>query len=431
MSKLDRFIKFMPPELKPQFNPVLRALLEAWAGSDEEIMQQLENTKAQLFVKTAEGVFLDRLAANVGVDRPFELGLLDSDFRNLIPNLSLKQKQVTKSFYDTMDIFWGPSFSRANVVSTAFEPFTVSQGDSFELSVDGGSTQKITVIPGDIKFPAAATVVEMQRILSRFEGITVEENIDASTGNKLLSIRTNTPGPRGSIEFISGFGVLGITEGFKFRVTNLSQRTVLYQVNAGEVLIELPAIVPTLRRTMKGSHHFHADSTIEPAVPPSNIVWQGAFVYSKDIDPFVATSIKTTLQDPILKGDVLNEITVTDSSSFPTASGSLIFDFGKETQEFPVNYITVPNANTILIDPGYTFQFDHEVGAEINFLKQNQINPYKPRIDGSDLAVYLTSPANARLVVQEILRSLTAAGITVKFLILLPHFTYLIDNPYA
>lgn len=429
MSKLDKYIKFIPKELSPQVNPMIHALLEAWSGADEEIMTQLDNTKAQLFVKTAEGTFLDRLASNYGVSRPFSLGLLDEDFQKLIPNLSLKQKQITKAFYDTMDVFWGPLFSRANVTSGNNEPFLYSSGDSLEISVDGGPTQKLTIFPGDIKLVNSATSAEMIRILNRFQGITTQIVVDPATGENRLNIRTNTPGPRGSIEFISGFGPLGITEGFKNRVTDLDQRTVLYQIDPGSILIELPAIVPTLRRTLKGSHHFHETSAIEPSI--GGTVWQGSFVYSSNEDPFVVTSIKGTLQSSILKGDVLNEITVTGASNFPLTGGKIIMDFGKDNQEEPISYITVPNSNTILIDPGYSFQFTHEIGAEINLLAPNQTTPYKPRINGQDLAVYLTSPANARSVVQEILKTLAAAGITVNFLILLPEYTYLIDNPYA
>lgn len=430
MSKLDRFIAFMPKELKPATNPVLNALLAAWAGADDEIMQQLDNTKAQLFIKTAEGTYLDRLASNVGVSRPFSLGLLDADFQNLIPNLSFKQKQITKSFYDTMDVFWGPLFSRANATGSLNEPFAITPGDTFQLKADSGVTQTVTLVVGDIRIPGAATVDEVVRFLGKFDGITAENAIDPSTGQKRLNIRTNTPGPRGSIEFLSGFTLLGFAENVKNIITDLDQRTVLYQVRPGEILIELPAVVPTLRRTLKGSHHFHADATLESAIPPANGIWQGSFVYSENSDPFVVTSTRTTLNQVILKGDVLNEITVASTAGFPP-SGKLMLNFGNNDQEFPVDYVGIANPNTILVNPGYSFQATHNSGISVNLLLPNQTTPYKPRIDGTDLAIYLTSPANARDVVETILRSLAAAGIVVNFLVLLPRYRYLLQNPFA
>ncbi len=431
MSKLDKFIKFVPKELKPSLNPILNALLTAWAGGDDDVMEQLKNTKAQLFVKTAEGTYLDRLASNYGVPRPFELGLLDEDFQQLVPNLSLKQKQISRSFYDTMDVFWGPAFSRANVNASINQPYAVSAGHTFELRVDGGAIQRVTVALGDTRLPGGATAAELARVLGRLQGLTIEVIQDPASTLKRLNIRTNTPGTRGSIEFISGFGPLGISEGIKYRVTDLAQRTVLYQIRPGEILIELPAIVPTLRRTLKGSHHFHSGSSIEPTIAPADTPWQGSFVYSTTSAPYVVTATKAVLGETILKGSVLNEITVDDASKFPATGGKLMFSFGKTNQEYPVGYITVPNNNTLLIDPGYSFQNTHLTGASVSLMLANQVTPFAPSKDGGDLAVYLTSPANARDVVQEILLSLAAAGITVSFLVLLPKYTYLIDNPYA
>ena len=422
-----KYLNFLPKEFNIQSNPMFNALISAWSGADDELLEQLKNTKAQLFVKTAEGTYLDRIASNFGVSRPVELGLLDQDFQKLIPNLSLKQKQISSSFYDTMDVFWGPEFSRAGATSTLNAPFGLQVGDTLTLVVDGGEAQSVTVTHGDVRISGGVTTVEVIKILSKLSGITVEEVEDVTTGLLSLAIRTNTAGLRGSIEFVQGFDVLGFTQGIKIRVTSLPQRTVLYQIKPGEVVIELPAIVPTLRRTLKGSHHFHADSTIEPAIPG---IWQGSFVYSRDSQPFVPTSKMSNLLNPILKGSTVSEITVEDASLFPPSGGKLVFSFGTKFEEQPVSYITVPNNNTILVDPGYTFQNNHEIGASVNFLMAGIGSPYKPSLDGKDLAVYLTSPAKARNVVQEILQSLAAAGITVSFVVLLPKYKYIIDNPY-
>lgn len=105
-----------------------------------------------------------------------------------------------------------------------------------------------------------------------------------------------------------------------------------------------------------------------------------------------------------------------------------MLNFGRMTQEVPIKYRGVPNANTILIDPSYVFKNDHASGQIINVISAQE--PFTPNKDGSDYAIYLTSPSGAREVVQEILATLAAAGIIVKFLILAPKYKYLIDNPY-
>ena len=82
-SKINRFYRSIPRIYKPGENPVITALLKAFAASDCETAQQIQNTKAQLFIKTAEGVPLNQLANSLGVSRPVELGLTDDDLGNL------------------------------------------------------------------------------------------------------------------------------------------------------------------------------------------------------------------------------------------------------------------------------------------------------------------------------------------------------------
>lgn len=433
MNKIDKFNKFLPSHFKSESNPNWKALVAALAESDQSILTQLANTKAQLFVKTAEGTFLDRLGNSLGVSRPAELGLLDADYQQLIPNLSLKPKQLTKTFYDTLDVFWGPTFSRANILSQNVAPFNVSVGDTFEVKIDGTRTARITARIGDISVNGMATAEEIQAIVGAIEGLTVDIVEDTSTGNKRLNIRTDTPGARGSLEITptKAFPGVGWLAGTRVRVTDLPQRTVIYQVEPGTMVIELPAVVPTLRRTLKGSHHFHDTAAIEPAVPPANGVWAGSFLYSTTQQPFVVTARKCVLEQEILKGSVLSQITVSDTTVLPPDGGNLIFDFGKETQEQPVGYVTIPNSKTILVDPGHTFSFGHKINSEINFLLPNQTTPYEPRRTGEDLAIYLTSPGNSRSVVQDLIEQLAAAGITVTFVILLPEYKYICDNPFA
>ena len=98
-SKFDKYVRTVPKIFNPGTNPVMSALLKAWAGGDCDILEQLDNTKAQLFVKTANGKNLDRIASSLGVRRPIELGLLDEQFRELVPNLSLKDSDTASKIY--------------------------------------------------------------------------------------------------------------------------------------------------------------------------------------------------------------------------------------------------------------------------------------------------------------------------------------------
>lgn len=432
-DNLKKMIDTIPKVFKPEYNRVMSALIAALAESDDEIQTQIANAKEQIFIRTARGQNLDRAANSLGVSRPPTLGLSDEDFQELVPNLSLKPKQVRKAFYDTADVFWGPYFSRANVTSNNVAPFNISPGDVFSVSIDNGERQNIKVLSSDIASPGAATAEEIITILSRINGATASIIEDSLTGNKSINLRTNTVGSVGNIELFDSTMIGSSKVDFNlgsFDILNLPQRVSVYNINPNELLIEIPAIVPALRRTLKGSHHFHADGTLEPPQPTANGIWQGSFFYnpSGSEGTSTITSQQATLNQIIAKGSVHTSLTVMNANNFLSPSGIFMLNFGKETQEGPIRYRGIPNSNTILIDPSYVFKHNHSTSEILNVISKQE--PYAPRKDGSDLAIYMTSPSGAREVVQDILNTLKAAGIVIHFVILAPKYKYLLDNPY-
>lgn len=429
----NKFINTIPKVYNAEFNRVLSSLLKAIAKSDDDVQASIELAKEQLFIRTATGNNLDRDANSLGVQRPPGLGLQDNEFQELIPNLSLKPKSIRKAFYDTADIFWGPLFSRINVTSGNFAPFALNLGDTFSVKIDDGPVQNIKILSGDLAVNGAATALEVQKILSRIHEATVTVIRDSLTNNDFINIRTNTPGSTGAIQFLDSTMIGPSKLDFplqRFNILNLDQRVVVYNINPNELILEIPAIIPALRRTLRGSHHFHADATLEPPVPPANGIWQGSFFYgpSGAVENVTITGQRANLLQTIVKGQVYVSVAVDDNSSFAHPTGQIIFGYGTSIQEGPVRYRGIPNSNTILLDPAYVFKFDHGVGDPINVVFQAK--PYIPRRNGQDLAIYLTSPSGARQVVQNILLSLAAAGVIVKFRILLPKYKYLINNPY-
>lgn len=432
MAKFERYVANLPKIFKPSVNPVVRSLLKAWAQEDDEVVTQLKNTNSQIFVKTASGQYLDRLASGLSVSRPVELGLLDATFSNVIPNLSYKAKQIRKTMLDLLDATWGPLLSHANVTSNNLEPFNVSTGDEIQVQIDNLVAQTVKVQPGDIAVNGSATAEEIAGVLGRITGATISLVADPVSGTNFVNIRSNTVGLQGSVEVLGG-SMIGVSKlDFtlrKFLLTDLSQRTAVYELNNREIVIELPAIFPILRSSLKGSHHFHTDETVEPAVPPDNGIWQGSFFYSTVGPKFKITGKRAGILQQINPGQVYTTLTVDDASEIPNAPGYLIFDFGNGHQEEPVPYIGRPNDSTLLLDPSYVFETLHLVGAKVNYLSELEI--FKPRTFGEDLPIYLTSPSGTRNAIQALLLKLVAAGVVVRFEILLPDYYHEVDpNPY-
>lgn len=291
-SKYERYVQLFPKTFRPQdgdevinnlpadetvgktiaelwnsnvTNPIINAVLRGLSEGDSDIATALEETKAQLFVKTASGQFLDVIASSLGVSRPSALGLSDEAFRNVTPALSLRAKQVRQSFYAAMDAFWGTEFTRANI-STEDQggsvTFDISVGDTLSFNIDNRDTQNIPIRSNTEITSGAATALELNNLLNTsLEGITSEIITDPITKIDSIRIRTNTPGLRGSIQFLDNRDMTSVRRDLftttKTELINQTQRAVIYEINPNEVIIEIPAVVPTLARGLKGALHVH------------------------------------------------------------------------------------------------------------------------------------------------------------------------------
>jgi len=166
VDKFTRMTKTLPSMYRAEVNTFVRGLLKAWGVSDDEVTVQIFNAKDQLFVAKAEARFLDFLGNNVGVPREAGLGIEDGDYRGLIPVLSFFPKQVRATIISLFDVFWGPSFTRANINSGNTETFNFgpvlaltgtanfSTGDKTVKGTGTAFTTELTV--GDFIKPTAA-----------------------------------------------------------------------------------------------------------------------------------------------------------------------------------------------------------------------------------------------------------------------------------
>ena len=411
-SKYQRILQLFPPTFRPQDgdevinnlpvsettgltigelwqanvqNPVLNAVLRGFAQADDEIATALDATKASLFVRTAENQQLDVIASSLGVSRPGSLGISDTAFQNLVPPLSLRAKQVRQAFYNAMDAFYGPEFSRANLITTSNAPFAVfnlvnpvnSIQDTLTFTVDDGTPQSILVRTDDLASSGAMTALELNTIINdNISGATSEILVDPITKTETVRVRTNTPGLRGSLlyssnrrfvfstdvainakddntrtimvtaadgEYLAG-DIITIDDSISFVILNVQfaagvaslllddsttsidlaktppsfiservrnttidlfptdkaelikqdQRTVVYELTPNNVIIELPAVLPSLERSLRGSLHVHNGPLI------NNLIFRGE-------------TTTETLPDSLFDN-------ATQSFSFPTGS---------------------------------------------------------------------------------------------------------------
>ena len=463
MSKFEEYKKNLPSIFRAALsNPQspLRHLLESWTFSEDELAIQLNNAKDQIFVKHASGGFLLRLASNLGISsNEFQLG--DSQLRQLIPNLSLKPKQIKKAFYDTMAIFWSPLITNANISASNVKDTYTLYSDTvytFSLQVDSRPIQNVGFSGKSIKpeIEEDSKEVTFEEIINFLQLTHVTSTFTRTGSGNSLNLRTNTPGISGSIEILNSRGtdggsrsdkyvslalLLALEQNVKKVLLDQPLRAVLYNVREKELIIELPVINPILTNALVGSTHFHPVET-NPIIDPN---WPSSYIYNLDMNPLKESTKKytvlaetATLETDIKKGDIFTQIKLSrildqngeELEYIPNKAGNIIIDWTENGEEQPIPYL-LREADNLRLQPGYIFKKDHPKGTQIRLLSENLSTTFQTRVDGKDYGAFMSSLIGDRDTIGNILKSLAAAGVVIKIELLIPEIKYLCENPFA
>ncbi len=133
--------------------------------------------------------------------------------------------------------------------------------------------------------------------------------------------------------------------------------------------------------------------------------------------PFVVSATSTTLEQE-LDSTKSRVISVENSSAFPNSQGYIVFEYGSENQEGPVPYIATPDSTTLLVSPAYTIQKTHAAGTSVFLVASNA--PVVITQNGTDYPFYVTDTAPGWEYAEQLINSVTAAGINVVITVLYP-----------
>jgi len=178
MDKINKYYKTIPSIYAPKNNNIINGMLKAWAESDEDIVTQIEEVKKQLFVETAQGDGLNSLGSNVGVDKPIFTSLSDPTFRDLIISTSYLPKQVRKTMYEVLDVFWGPLFSRANITSTS--------NGTYDFGGVVGLTGTTTFENGSATVEGSGTLFLTEVSIGDYVRLTADDNTAFAKVSKII-----------------------------------------------------------------------------------------------------------------------------------------------------------------------------------------------------------------------------------------------------
>jgi hypothetical protein len=136
---------------------------------------------------------------------------------------------------------------------------------------------------------------------------------------------------------------------------------------------------------------------------------------------FVLSADTITSSTAIQAGKTAKLLTLTSANSLPETGGMIVLDYGQNHQEGPIRYLYKAN-NILALDPSYVFQFNHDAGYSVTGVSHR--GPHQMSGTGAEYAPYITNPAQAREILQELITSVASAGIFIDFLIRYPTQLY-------
>lgn len=371
MSKLTKMSRFLPGLYKPTTNPYVKGLLYAWSEEDDLISEAVIEAKNQIFVKYAEKGYLDALGSNVGVFRPAAVNLNDEQFRALIPALSFDPKQVKPTILKVLEAFFGAGNPLVKIVE---------------------------VSPNEIIIQIPSSVPALRRSIRGAHHFNNNNGVILSKDNILKTVTVDLYGSTKS---------LAVDE-LRFASFGQGLFTSTIQSNtAGDngVVMQFPAST-NLSSLVVG----------ERFVSFALASYKGSFI-PNPTKAFSVTKSRGTIGQNITSGNIYPSLLMADASGIPDAPGRLTFNFGKNNEEVDIRYFGRPNNTSLLIDPAYVFQKDHSIGEVVNVI----VKPYnEPRINGQDLSVYLVGVTAARVLAQDIVKSVVASGVVLQFRVVSP-----------
>lgn len=202
-----------------------------------------------------------------------------------------------------------------------------------------------------------------------------------------------------------------------FIITSVTSNTFTYEALGADGTAAVPgsALVDTTGLAPSGSLVIITDAL-------SNAFTRITGAYIWDVAaPFVLSENIAQLTESVQAGQVEPLLSLTPNT-IPSEGGYVVFDYGLNTQEGPVKYLYTPNDTAIVIDPSYIFQFSHGVGSSITAIDNK--GPHLMSGLGTEYPPYITNPSDVRVTLQELIRSVTSAGIFIDFLVRYPQQLY-------
>lgn len=230
--------------LRRHLNPSLigkawDALIAGLAAADSYLITLAKNAFDQLFIASASGKYLDRLASDDGIIRPSKIGISDDVFRDLVIKVSA-EKITLQSFLQVLETYYGSDAVRATIDSTSFEPYNIQEGDDLVVELEG---MQFTIVfhQNDFNQLGQAKAIEIAAVISR----TLELNGNNGYAKPILDKISNLSNVRIYSGALGLRGAIRVLGGRAQDVLNFPTTVLTTQTIGTQWKIETPIPAPT------------------------------------------------------------------------------------------------------------------------------------------------------------------------------------------
>lgn len=157
--------------LRKHLNPALKgkgwnALIKAIATGEQRNRDSAASAFDQLFLSTASGSYLQRKAGDNGVQRPMNLGMPDTLFRQYAIEYT-NDKLTEPSLLKILEVFYGQEAVRASSTTGPAQPYAVKDQDTLNLLIDERIVVNVIFSSADFTVNGMCKSIEVAAAITR------------------------------------------------------------------------------------------------------------------------------------------------------------------------------------------------------------------------------------------------------------------------
>lgn len=436
---LSNIGSFIVEELDVTNNAIyFRNLLGSTGTFTESANQQIKFTrpfKSTVYKRDRRAVVWETTPGNITVEMPATPPIIRRDFKGAAHLNGDFQNTVTRVADDQLEINdaakW-PDQGIFNLINVneirkliadpsgdyqhVFEFNTRLQGFDTKYVYSGKSGNTLTGI-----VPSLSQVGD----LNQFDIVSAERLL----GGEIVEVTTTTDHNFAVDETVIVIDTVGgpvapPVDG-SHKITEIISPTVFRYVRPGDVGTATGGTARVERISVKETGSI---ALLHTSISASVSEVLGPYVWDTNAS-FVLSAFNARLLSEIEIGATARALEI-GTNEIPNEENLMLIDYGTDRQEGPVRILHKPTDNVIFIDPSYVFQYEH--GPSFNSsvtLLRNQ-GPYVLSGTGQEIPPYITDPAAAREVLQDLMQEVKSVGIFIEFLVRFPEQLYGAINVY-